>query len=518
MTNGVKPDLLSPAQLQALGLDTQPFDRAPPGGRPFRDGSIDTQVNVALHILQHTDQVLLVQGAAGLGKSAFLELLDHAAGDELILIQLQPTTGDPVASIHRTIAEAGSMDGADETAAVSALRRLWDTGQRPVLLLDDADTLPREALEALLSLHTTLRQHQATPGLVLTGQRDLMPFVGAAAREDGLEPHVVNLHPFEASQTAAYIRDRLRQAGSLDTGQLTDSQCRQIHHRTRGNPANINREATRLLAAAVPTPDGGGAAPPKGRWTIPVVVFAMMVLVGGLLTASFLVEEGEPPSAGAEPELASPERETLQLPDRGRLEERLRESQADNGGAQPQANEDNTPAAKAPTGRGSGRADAADESPGPMAAETQNQEPKATALAPQQTPQAAPVPPAEENEPAEPPAGQPAADAGKTDTDVEPQTAADDSEPRPKKPQPPPADHYAIQLIGAYDRDSLERFVDELDLPGETRIVTTRRDGRDWHVVLYGNFAGRAAAKASLRGLPEPARAHGPWIRTFGSL
>ncbi|MBA1149106.1 SPOR domain-containing protein [Ectothiorhodospiraceae bacterium WFHF3C12] len=554
MNNGANSDTLSPAQLQRLGLDTEPFNPAPPAGEPFRDAAIDTQVNVALHILQHTDQVLLVQGADGLGKTSFLTLLNRAAGDELLLLQLRPGTTDPGTDIYRTIAEAGGIDGADETSAVSALLRLSDMGQRPVLMVDDADQVPREVLDVLLAVHATMAQHHVTPGILLTAAKDLVPLISASAREDGLEPHLVNLHPFDEDQTQAYVRDRLRQAGSLDGEQLTETQCRQIHHRTRGNPANINREAMRLLSAAAPVNGESPAASGGNRWLLPTVIVAVVLLVGGLIAATYLVEDsGQTPPVAETPE--PPEQqpskasdgEPSQLPNRKALEEKLRAAQSEAEKARRES-EPETGATPAPDGTA-----AAEDVPSPDTGMAQEQPAEGGqddgAGEVDQAEQAAADEdatttqrtedgrsPVETPEPASPDEGggeaaeAPEEDAAAGETTAESGAAPDpETEPRPAQestpaegetaePAAPPADHYTIQLIGAYDRESLEGFVADLDLQGETRILTTRREGRDWHVVVYGDYASRASAKAGLQRLPEAARAHGPWIRTFGSL
>lgn len=491
MINGVKPGTLSPAQLQRLGLDAAPFDTIPTDGRPFSDDAIDTQVNVALHILQHTDQVLLVHGEPGLGKTAFLELLRRAAGDELLLVCLTPGVNDPSRAVYRTIAEAGGIDGEDESTAVSALLRLWEMGQRPVLLLDDADHISREVVEALLHIHTTLGRRQTTPGLVLAASRDLVPTISSAAGEEGLSPHVVNLHALDEDQTRQYVRERLRQAGSMDGRQLSDSQCRQIHHRTGGNPANINREATRLLAAAVSAPGGGGGAKPN-RWLLPTVIGAVVVLLGGLIAATYLVEEQTERNSPAAAASADGERaeKPLALPSRKNLEEKIRGSRQDTarGEAKPHR-----------TGSAATRA-------------LQGDQPQVSASG-QGGVQAAP-----ESAPTTPPAEETAQAKETTRAAQQPKQPAPSPEQADPATQQPAADHYTIQLIGAYDRENLEGFVKALSLDGQTRIITTRRKDRNWHVVVYGDYASREAAGQGLQRLPTAAREHGPWVRSFGSL
>lgn len=81
-----------------------------------------------------------------------------------------------------------------------------------------------------------------------------------------------------------------------------------------------------------------------------------------------------------------------------------------------------------------------------------------------------------------------------------------------------PADHYTIQVAGAYDRSSLERYARDTLRGRSVHIVRTRRQGREWFVAVTGSYATRQAAHTALAALPHKVRAAGAWVRTVGSL
>jgi hypothetical protein len=81
-----------------------------------------------------------------------------------------------------------------------------------------------------------------------------------------------------------------------------------------------------------------------------------------------------------------------------------------------------------------------------------------------------------------------------------------------------PADHFTAQLIGSRSPDALERFVRQNGLDGQAELLSTRRDGGDWYLVVYGDFASASAAQAALDTLPAAARKHGPWVRRIGDV
>ena len=92
----------------------------------------------------------------------------------------------------------------------------------------------------------------------------------------------------------------------------------------------------------------------------------------------------------------------------------------------------------------------------------------------------------------------------------------------PREPQTwfdaAPAGHYTAQLIGSSNPDALERFVSRHGLGDRAALVETRRDGKSWFLVVYGDFASRGDANRALARLPEAARKHGAWVRTVGEV
>ncbi len=100
-------------------------------------------------------------------------------------------------------------------------------------------------------------------------------------------------------------------------------------------------------------------------------------------------------------------------------------------------------------------------------------------------------------------------------------------EPAPAPESPPaaagwldtaPAEHFTAQLIGSSKADALERFVSKNGLSNSAAVVETRRNGKPWFLVVYGDFATRSEANAAFSGLPLAVRKHGGWVRTIGEV
>ncbi|MDM8569009.1 AAA family ATPase [Thiotrichales bacterium HSG1] len=78
--------------------------------------------------------------------------------------------------------------------------------------------------------------------------------------------------------------------------------------------------------------------------------------------------------------------------------------------------------------------------------------------------------------------------------------------------------NYTLQVLGAYDKVVLNKFLEQHEL-SDTSMYKTSFRGRDWYVLLSGNYASYSQATTALSQLPESLRATTkPWIRTFGSL
>jgi DamX protein len=73
--------------------------------------------------------------------------------------------------------------------------------------------------------------------------------------------------------------------------------------------------------------------------------------------------------------------------------------------------------------------------------------------------------------------------------------------------------HYTIQIAGAYGRKVLADIGGRLALPGPLALYQRDWNGREWNVLLYGDFSSRTEAQAAINSLPEEIMAAKPWVR-----
>lgn len=119
------------------------------------------------------------------------------------------------------------------------------------------------------------------------------------------------------------------------------------------------------------------------------------------------------------------------------------------------------------------------------------------------------------------PAVKPAAQGSGT----QPASATPAAAPAPKVALTPvatlnkkPKNHYSVQLMGASNTKAVDSFVAEHGLAGKIWVYKTSFRGSPWYVVVQGDYASSAQAKAAIRKL-SPALLKGqPWPKSFAQI
>ena len=78
--------------------------------------------------------------------------------------------------------------------------------------------------------------------------------------------------------------------------------------------------------------------------------------------------------------------------------------------------------------------------------------------------------------------------------------------------------HYTIQLLGSWKQSDALAFVKANPLPGVGALVETRRHGKPWFSLYYGDFARYSKAAAAQAALKGGIARHGPWVRPYRKI
>jgi len=78
--------------------------------------------------------------------------------------------------------------------------------------------------------------------------------------------------------------------------------------------------------------------------------------------------------------------------------------------------------------------------------------------------------------------------------------------------------YYTLQLLGSHKKSDLITFMHKHQLQNEAVYFHTYFNGQDWYVLISGDYATLAQAKAARAKLPASLRQLNPWIRNFASV
>lgn len=383
-----KDPTAAPPYLSHFRLQQAPF--SPNGGPAFFYGNAEREqyLNMLLHLTQYSEELLLVTGMPGVGKTALLQKYLSRADDHWQICRIEGSATAAADALFLRIAECFRLDLAQVPpdqllGALSAHLNRVQQQMTPVLVIDDAEKLLDDALEIVLRLATLEGEHGRLIRVTLFAQPDIAERLKAPRFEAIPEPHRLDLHPMEEEDTGAYLNHRLRAAGYSGATPFTPKLVRRIQKASRGVPSAINGEAHDVLCELSGT--SGSALKRRLPWLATaaavLAVLAVITLFGDGLP---LGGERETPGASEPTAAASaqppnapepPRRPIVRNGDPGR--------EAASYTMVLQAGESLTVRCAAPTGP----APAAEPAPGPPAPATERQ--------PSPRPDVAPTPSAE---------------------------------------------------------------------------------------------------------------------------
>ncbi|MGE0387810.1 MAG: SPOR domain-containing protein [Gammaproteobacteria bacterium] len=487
---------------------------------------------LAQHLLEFSDQLLLIQGGEGAGKTAFCDALVERAPDHWRVAAVGAESDMDACALLREIAAALGLDSRESDpgrlgAAIGAQFEVFARASLvPVVLIDDADRLSDDALGTLLGLVGSgdrgRRGHAVLLGRPALGDR-VAEFLPEGSDADIV--HTLDLPPFTEVQTAEWLAARY--AGELE---LPPDRVREIFAASDGVPA-------RILAALEAPQRGFGA----GRLRLPPMpdlprmpalpalpAVRPLHLVAGVLVLVLAGVVGWLVSRPAK--VAAPAMVSIKLPVPSA------DAVAPAGqvpGPEPLATDAVGPAEAppprtepAPSGQplfvpapqvqagGSVSATATGQPSGPAPAPAADQvTPPAVAAAPAEKPAARIAPPRTAAATvAESIARKPYAD-GSGRLGKEP---AGTKGPRWIQDQKP--GRWVLQLFGTYEQAAAMKFIRDYKVGDEGAWYKTVHKGRSWYVVVYGLYSSRTAAAAAVPSLPPKIKALKPFPRSIADL
>ncbi len=81
-----------------------------------------------------------------------------------------------------------------------------------------------------------------------------------------------------------------------------------------------------------------------------------------------------------------------------------------------------------------------------------------------------------------------------------------------------PGANYTLQLLCMNNEGQVQDFIRNNKLEAQANYYKSHFKGKDWYIVVYGNYANRTEAQIALANLPKDLKKLHPWIRDYVSV
>lgn len=495
-------------------------------GSFFMPPELAQRKNLIQHLIQHSEQLLLILADQGSGKSTLLHHIKTEAQDDWKLFNLSghPSISEELLlknllNIFNVRSDGKTLATLRETlrSHIAATRY---NNQLPLLLVDDAHMLPLDTLHLLLDLVMS-GEKQTRLRVVLFCEPQITSVLAAPefSQVRNTLIHTLDIPALTERQVDEYIKFRLAEGRYTKDNPFSGMTVRKLFEQSEGRIGRLNPLAQQIINEKleeqlhIREDAQNGSKSYKMVWLV-VLALLFIGLLFGLqwLKNNFFTTEPMATENLTLPEVSIPLQGSLPVQNKT-AEETPEEVLALNPDLlKPTTLEENQ-------GFSAQRLDQ-DVSQKIKAARLEIPNPPDTEETTNisRTPETAPAEQVQTEENQTPP----------SDTEAAPATppAINNSEHSRIAgvksaywlSQQNPQD-YSIQILGSHTLEGVSRFIRQYEVDGDMALYLTEHQNRDWYVLLYGVYSSRQAAKQALRQLPNPLRQQTkPWLRSLSSI
>lgn len=458
-----------------------------------------------VNFLQQKDQLLLILGGNGTGKSSLLKHFAELGRLPANTIELKGKANLQPYKLTKAICKQWHLkmksgQNFSQQQLDDILIGMKKYHQAGLIIVDAAHLLPIATLAALMHICLNQQTHQIVLRIILVGEPSLEKKLSNLHHPNIVIPKI-ELAPLTKTETLAFVEHTLDRLGVGKQHHLDDAQVDQIYQQSRGIPSNINKALTPYLrnkshstSEITQQLQSDTYAEDKGTWLqrhwIKLASLAMLsfAFIGMHQyqkrideTNNLVLTQATPSIAEhhtALPALAHytpPSRSTQPKPSIAKKAPLLLPSQQP---SQPSVAKER-----------------------PTASKQSNTKPEQVAAKP-----IAPV-------------TQPIVNTAAVKTVAVTPLIIKTKKPVIKaKPiakvaaiKTPASPHYVIQLMGNYTKALLEKA--QTKMAANTTIRKQQRNGKDWFILTYGAYDTSKQAHKALKQLPAKLKATHPWIK-----
>lgn len=238
---------------QYYGLSEKPFNLTPDTDFFYRSVTHAEALNVLLIAIRAGDGFIKVTGEVGTGKTLLCRKLLDALEPRFDTVYIPNPYMSCNALLKAVLVEMGIANQLDNENYLACINNyLIENARRErgtVIILDEAQSLPEESLEAIRLLSNLETSKQKLVQIVLFGQPELDARLAQSSIRQ-LQQRIVHsyqLQPLSQASVRSYLQHRVRSAGYRGPELFDNGALRRLYKFSQGIPRIINVISNKAL-------------------------------------------------------------------------------------------------------------------------------------------------------------------------------------------------------------------------------------------------------------------------------
>ena len=231
---------------QYYGLSEKPFSLTPDTEFFYQSFTHQEALNVLLVAIKAGDGFIKLTGEVGTGKTLLCRKLLDALEGQYNTVYIPNPYMSCNALLDAVLIEMGIIDKLDGENYLACINEyLIDSarqGKNTVIILDEAQSLPEESLEAIRLLSNLETEKNKLVQIILFGQPELDAKLSKSSIRQLQQRimHAYQLQPLNQSSIRSYIQHRVRSAGYIGPELFDQGARKYLFKISQGVPRVIN--------------------------------------------------------------------------------------------------------------------------------------------------------------------------------------------------------------------------------------------------------------------------------------